>query len=299
MNLLVEKPSGPSLEDPLSWQEIPWLGKNYRLWSLIDVVRFNADSMARVVSRFSRTAYLMFHDESGGHANSKQIATVRRVLECTEPLGLRVFQDRLSSVYRRMEDEPIDAYASTLWDCYLVLLSELKAVNFIWLPPASLGLYEGGVEALYGTHVAERLPSANLDLEQAAKCLALDLPTACVMHLMRAIEIAVRAVRRSLGVGEPDPLKPNEHGFGAEFGTIRDKIKANKNAPPRGWTPEKLAFYEELQAYLGGAKDAWRNHAAHASKSYSEAEARRIYDSVRSFMQHFATHLDERGKFVK
>ena len=40
-------------------------------------------------------------------------------------------------------------------------------------------------------------------------------------------------------------------------------------------------------------KNAWRNHAMHARARYNEAEARRILEHTKGFMQHLSQRLHE------
>ncbi len=40
---------------------------------------------------------------------------------------------------------------------------------------------------LFGAEVFDSFPSANVDIYEAGMCLALERPTACVMHLMRVL----------------------------------------------------------------------------------------------------------------
>jgi len=51
---------------------------------------------------------------------------------------------------------------------------------------------------LFGDDVAKKFPSASVDIEEAGKCLALDRGTATVFHLMRAMEVGLRALAKSL-----------------------------------------------------------------------------------------------------
>lgn len=50
-------------------------------------------------------------------------------------------------------------------------------------------------------------------------------------------------------------------------------------------------FYAEAASEFRLFKDAWRNYAMHAEHSYTDEQARTIYDAVRAFMQHMAVGL--------
>jgi hypothetical protein len=68
-------------------------------------------------------------------------------------------------------------------------------------------------EPLFGQDFNMRFAKAGVfELDEAAKCLALGRPTACVFHLMRLMEIGIGAVARCLQI--PDPVKPSERNWG-------------------------------------------------------------------------------------
>ncbi len=48
--------------------------------------------------------------------------------------------------------------------------------------------------SLFGESVFNNFPSASFDIEEAGKCFAVGRSTACVMHLMRCIEVGLKAV---------------------------------------------------------------------------------------------------------
>lgn len=59
---------------------------------------------------------------------------------------------------------------------------------------------------LFGEQVFAAFPSATDDITEAGTCLAFERATACVMHLMRACEVALRALASSVGAGESGQL---------------------------------------------------------------------------------------------
>ena len=72
------------------------------------------------------------------------------------------------------------------------------------------------------------------DIEHAGTCLALDEATACVMHLMRALEVALNAV--GLGIGLPDALVQAKTSWEHLLTQMKAKIATNKASKiPRGW----------------------------------------------------------------
>ena len=55
-------------------------------------------------------------------------------------------------------------------------------------------------DKLFGEEVFNNFPSANNDIYDAGTCLALSCCTACVMHSMRALEVALTVLTRELGL---------------------------------------------------------------------------------------------------
>jgi hypothetical protein len=124
------------------------------------------------------------------------------------------------------------------------------------------------------------------DTQEAGKCLALGRPTASVMHLMRVLEVGLRAMATSLEV--------NGREWGELLQNIEAELKRRRTVSPMppGW-PEVRQFYSEAATQFRYFKDAWRNEAMHARSQYTVAEAAEIYGAVRAFMHHIATRLKE------
>jgi hypothetical protein len=170
----------------------------------------------------------------------------------------------------------------------------LNAASFKFVPPENAELYQ--TQHPFSQKVADNFPSANYDIEEAAKCYALERHTACVMHLMRVNEIGLRAFGTGLNV--MTQIKQAQANWGTVLNIANIEIqRLNKSGDPT-WTPEKRAFFEEAHAYLQAVKVAWRNRSMHADQQYDLPRAKRIYEAVRDWMHHMADHLDESGQFT-
>jgi hypothetical protein len=145
----------------------------------------------------------------------------------------------------------------------------------------------------FGLAFQSKYPSAQFELEETMKCMALERSTAAVFHMMRMMEIAIRAVSRCLQI--PDPVKPAEKNWGK----ILDKIwkegiekkwpTANDRAIGDG------ATFEALHASLDAVKNPWRNSTMHVDNKYLPDESHDIYAAVRGFMKKLADRCDENG----
>lgn len=155
-----------------------------------------------------------------------------------------------------------------------IFSDEMAATQVYALRPDVAHLYSqvfGG----FGEGVTDAFPNAAEDIEEAAKCLAVGRATACVFHLMRAMELAVRRM------GERLEIPSAEKEWGKLLSEIGRKIEALPKGPHRnGWS--------EAHSHLYHVKEAWRNSTMHPKKTYTEIEAKAVFDAVRSFMRHLA-----------
>ena len=137
---------------------------------------------------------------------------------------------------------------------------------------------------LFGEKVFAVFPSATDDIAEAGTCLALERSTACVMHLMRATEVALRALALSVGVGKQN-----------DWGTyIRELYKElEKQVKAAGAQTADHQFYAEATAQIDNVKRAWRNPSMHVDKSYSQPRAEEILLATKSLMSHLAARTSE------
>jgi hypothetical protein len=164
---------------------------------------------------------------------------------------------------------------------------------YLVIPRAKAAYYEQ--PALFGDEVAKNFFTASYDIQEAGNCFATARNTACVMHLMRALEVALDAI--GLGVGVPNTVVEAQNSWERLLAKIADQIKSNDNAGDPTWTP-KRQFFVDAHAHLFAVKNAWRNPSMHLEKKYEDREAQRIYNAVKDFMEHLATHLDTSGRFM-
>jgi hypothetical protein len=139
-----------------------------------------------------------------------------------------------------------------------------------------------GNPELFGERIANKFRKAASDIEHAGNCVALGESTACVMHLMRAMEAIVRTLSRKLKVtiNPKDTwgmiLKNMDHGIG----NLPEKDVRQKR---------KKAEWSECRSNLYHVKQAWRDESMHTNRFYDEPEARQILETVRVFTVQLAT----------
>jgi hypothetical protein len=129
---------------------------------------------------------------------------------------------------------------------------------------------------------------AHRDIEEAGKCLAFDRGTASVFHLMRVMEVGLRALGRSLA---DETLNPKTN---PTWEKILRRCDEELRKPLSSRSPEWRAdeqFFSTATANLRAVKDAWRNPSIHVELSYDPETAVDIWNAVRAFMRHLATKL--------
>ena len=144
---------------------------------------------------------------------------------------------------------------------------------------------------LFGEQVDDAFPSAQYDISEAGRCLALNRSTACVVHLMRALEFGLSSLATAL-----DMNRTNEN-WNTIIEDIEKEIRSrNKASHGEKWRNNDEPFFSGAAAHFRLIKNVWRNHAAHGRAKYTEEQAEEIYVSVRSFMRHLSERLSEEGQ---
>lgn len=158
----------------------------------------------------------------------------------------------------------------------------LNGRKFFEPEPAYIKYFEN--PRLFGDAVFAAFPSAIEDITEAGTCLALERPTACVMHLMRVAEAGLKILAGKLGV-------TRQNDWGAYIREIDKELVSRMKAAGKH-TPDE-AFYAEACALFGHVKTAWRNPTMHIEKTYTPQRAEEILLAVKSFMAHLATKISE------
>lgn len=149
------------------------------------------------------------------------------------------------------------------------------------MPSKHAGFYAAGSH--FGDAVDNAFPSASQEIVDAARCRALGQWTACVLHLMRALEPVLNALAGYVGVQPDQNWNTSLNQIDAK---LRAFSKANDSAEAEQWA-------SEASAHLRTVKNAWRNHAVHGRDRYNEDEAIAIFDNVRFLMTTLARQLSE------
>lgn len=247
--------------------------------------------------------------ERGGDSlpNDGEIAATREVVKRMEKEAERL---QLSRVLERLLEFDIDSESLQSLAGSVFTLNQLHfqlgelhkdfqrvlspGQNRFMMIPGEQAKYYNNPE-LFGTEVAAKFPKANREITEAGNCYATGNHTACVFHLMRAVEHGVRALVKALGIKRADLRFPIELcDWGTLFNALSEalnKLRSRKSVRKS----ETHAFYSHAVAQFGNIKDAWRNKVSHTRVVYKEPQAMEVMINVRQFMQQISARLKEKG----
>jgi hypothetical protein len=219
-------------------------------------------------------------------------AEIRKLLPHLQILNALLTQMSCTRLLDRLAESPgtFGDLATSVESISQRLSDELASTKLFVLDLEKRRYYESST-LLFGIDVADKFISVMFELDEAAKCLAFGRPTACVFHLMRIMEIGVRATARCLAI--PDPIKPAERNWGHILGEIWKGVSAKW--PTTSARIGDGLLFEELHASLDAVKNPWRNATMHVERKYTDDEAEHVFMAVRGFMMKLASRCDENG----
>lgn len=204
--------------------------------------------------------------------------------------------DEIKDVYDSVEQP--ERWTTTLSECLNRMkhgiYKELKRRKFMYMPNAEAAYYDH--QELFGPVVSKRFPKANKEIIAAGNCYATGSYTACVFHLMRAVEIAgkVMVSKRYLNVAHhlPCPLEL------CEWGQLKQAMDKGLDALRAGSRTDlkkkqQLEYYSHAVGVFANFKDAWRNKVNHGRHTYKAGETKDAMDNTRQFMNHIAEKMKE------
>lgn len=268
---------------------LPWVSAPYRLVSWYDMEKFAAEKYWNIASNLGSLTFQIAHGTHattviGGSRLATTISAMAELRSECEAIGLKVAALQIEDTLERLNDR------ENLWTApqigqliiamSVAIKSEMSTHLFLRVLPERQDFYEQ--PDLFGKSVADNFSSASSDIQQSGSCYAADRSTACVMHLMRVLELGLNALANKLDVRFER----------REWENIINEIEAEIkkiNGPHAGtdWR-EQQKFYSEAAKDFRYFKNAWRNHAMHQREYYDAPEARMIFDHVKSFMAHLA-----------
>lgn len=172
------------------------------------------------------------------------------------------------------------------------LLDDLESHLFYFVAESDRWLMEASANH-FGDEVAAKFTAATTDIAAAARCLALREGTACVFHLMRALEHGLHELARSVSISMASTVELEnwKNIIDQIEAAIRKERKAVAATPKSHAKDQRLQRFGEIALQLGYFKDAWRNHVSHARQIYDTDQARSVWNHTQEFMQKMANAI--------
>ena len=202
-------------------------------------------------------------------------------------IAVQSLLEKLSAEDEEGEGMLLEPLRDALKDIDARLRDELSLATVLVMEPERKKYFDSAA-AMFGDEVADKLPEAIPDIEDAGKCLACGQGTAAVFHSMRVMEAALKSLAKLLGI----PYAPSWESY---IRQIEDRIGEKHKSKTRKWKRDE-AFFREMLGNLQSIKIGWRNPTMHIVRRYSEDEAEEIFVAVRSFVKRLSLKLPDPPK---
>lgn len=164
--------------------------------------------------------------------------------------------------------------------------NELKSCLFLHVPVHRARFFDMQTP----DWVTGAFPSVGSDLVQAGNAFVAGLHVATVFHLMRVLEIGLRALALDIGATTSKPL--DQMDWGSIISKIEEEIKVRATGG-RGGKDPKLEFYTRVALSFRFFKDSWRNYVSHMRGPCSENQASDLLSQVPAFMADLSAEIHE------
>jgi hypothetical protein len=300
----------------IPWEEAPYrlvswwdmeefsASEFYKLFALLqDIIRMNdvIDKLSRAKPSLADIRDIMLIDMNP----QGELPLASRLTAMTNAcgkIGLRDSAEAISEFNSLLSISKgtitIGEVAARIAEIKRVIQREMKRHLFLHIPIERARYCQSWGEAkrkergeeipLFGDAVNDKFPSATYDVVEAGNSFAAGRYTACVFHLMRALEIGLTVLAKVFNV-------PSDHtNWHNIIEAIEKQIRNMGNDPNKSsnWKDDQ-EFYSQAASHFFILKEAWRNYTAHARGKYNPEEAERIMMNTRFFIQKLSERLAE------
>jgi hypothetical protein len=292
-----------------------WPPRPFQIVSLFDVIQFPADQFLRASGLVASMSAGLKHtlqeaaptltlSDHTREALGEQLELIKKLFTL---VGLTYSIDEINFILTKSLTDPKETYATfcALLDSLARRMSdEAKRKTYLYMPPDdSKYYYDPNVRSSkrsFSDRLANAFPSAVDDLTKGTQAYATGCDTACVFHMMRAVEHGLRAMAQTLKVRFPGkPGKPPKaiefQQWGDVITEIGKKVTAMENKPRTKKRDVDLVFYGEAASQFHYFKTSWRNHVMHSRTFYEHDDAAIVMRHTVEFMEHISGRLKERS----
>jgi HEPN domain-containing protein len=281
----------------------PWVEQPFRLISWYDMNKFSAGIFVNIGSSLQWLSSLVKTGEwsdstrESGQRFGESIAKDLREIGCNVAAQAAVrFAWDLPDKFGIRPESELEPRAKELQS---VIFDEMRQHLFFWVPSERARYYEypenpdkwdATEKALNGT-IKTNFPQALTEINEARICYTVGRNTACVFHIMRACEVAIKAIYATLG--KPPPSLSSS--WGELIKPMDEQLKLKPSERHGDWAthPE---FFDHATNDVRAIKRVWRDPTMHVDSDYDAPTALKAMNAVISFFEGLSTKLDQDGK---
>jgi hypothetical protein len=263
---------------------------DYCFQRFVEMVRFQAEKYLEIVRELTEADYLfktIFKDSPpdellNQHNKDVFLAVIKDVQKLSEEIKLPTLNEYLIDAHQR-----ISWASSTLTDAMYfnrgmrdVLLANVKSHVFIQVAPDKRDLFFAAINntaPLYQLYPAVK--QKNLE---AHLCYAMERYSACVHHLMIAVEVALRKWAKQYKLATSRPLTLED--WEAILIAAQKKLDQIKNSKRSSRNDRKMKHLSETSGHFSFIQKGWRKYSAHGREQFDETSAKTIMNHVEAFM---------------
>lgn len=278
--------------------------KRHKLCSLAYMIDFIGNDFLGVMHSLNREV-----EKLGGQAHESIMAQEDRkrldgllegdVAGLCQQLGLKVSEDRCCVLANKVLEGTLNPDLSCrdakhdLIELLDSISREMAYTHFAYISEAKSQFFEQN--ALFGEEFHKRASSEiNTEIKAAGNCLAADLNTAAVFHLMRVSEFGLHKLiahlKQTANFNLPIADRVEFATWGAIIGAIDIELKRLKGTEKSQTREEELQFYSAILSEARAFQYAWRDPVMHA-RFEEPMEAENIFGHVKRFMQELASRV--------
>lgn len=258
-----------------------------KLWSLWDMLELKARPFVKAVHAIGYMVAMInvMHDHRPELREQVMGSKVRpdfrremKVLrDSALTLGASSTSREAGHILKRLRREDFQwvEFSHLLEGLSRMLTGEIQEAKLFVIEPSKVGYYNLAA-GVFGMEAVVAFPKAEYDLEEAGKCLALARNTACVYHLMKAMETVLQALCERLGMTNVDKR------WGFLLADIDQALKGLRES-------DSKAAWSLVRTNLWHVKETWRNDTMHPGDKYTDAEAAEVLEAVRVFIRSLST----------
>jgi hypothetical protein len=260
-----------------------------RLWSLLDMLRFYAAAWTRLILDLQDLELSIINHPPEGRNNpvtKQEDVLLKRVRTACALMGAGVSVKQVDALLGAVDKQQITniEFCRAAGVLKQTVMYETESFAYFYLEKEKAKYLD--LKSPFGESVTAAFPQAVIDIEEAGNCLALGRNTACVLHLMRAMESVVHAVAKSIGVNY------EFRGWEAVIKKMRSELEKEYDKMEPTFVGKK-EFYSNVLDRLLATKDAIRNPSMHGRINYDAERAEEVYRSTKALIQKVAEGLTE------